>query len=77
MKGLCHTEGALEEELSHLQALLLKKVYSVAKKKEQGGISREDQNHVSLYGAAWDPWLIITTAKHFNPTHNPVESSDS
>lgn len=55
MKGLRHTEGALEEELSHSQALLLKKAYSVAKKKEQGGISREDQNHLSFYESAWDP----------------------
>lgn len=68
MKGLCQAEGALGEELAHLQALLLKKTYSVAKKKKGGwGVRRKDQNHLGVCGAAWDPWLIITAANISTP----------
>lgn len=41
MKGLCHAEGGLREELVHLQALLLRMARSVGK--ERKGKGREEK----------------------------------
>lgn len=69
MKGLCQAEGGLGGAFT-FASLLLKKTYSVAKKKSGGDKQGQGLNHLDLCEAAWDPWLISMAAKHFNPMYN-------